>query len=64
MYFLRSCKIIYEDLSVKNVTNCDGIGSIFSMPNISATDILILLTCVFITFYFILKTYVLLKGDK
>lgn len=64
MYFLRSCKIIYDDLSVKSITNCDGLGSIFSMPNVSGTDILILLACVFITFYFILKTYVLLKGDK
>ena len=64
MYFLRSCKIIYEDLSVKNVANCDGLDSIFSMPNISSTDILILLACVFITFYFILKTFVLLKGDN
>ena len=64
MYFLRSCKIIYDDLSYKSVANCDGIESIFSMPNISATDILILLACVFITSYFILKTYVLLKGDN
>ena len=64
MYFLRSCKIIYDDLSVKSVANCDGLGSIFSMPNISVTDVLILLACIFITFYFVLKTFILLKGDK
>lgn len=64
MYFLRSCKIIYDDFSYKSVANCDGIESIFSMPNISGTDVLILLSCIFITFYFILKTYVLLKNDN
>ncbi len=64
MFFLRSCKIIYEDFTTRSVSQCDGLGSIFSMSNISGTDILILLVCVFITFYFILKTYVLLKKDN
>ena len=64
MFFLRSCKIIYDDLTVKTVNSCDGIASIFSMPNFSGTDVLILLSCVFITFYFILKTYGLLKNDN
>lgn len=63
MFFLRSCKIIYEDLTIKNVSNCDGISSIFSMPNIEAIDVLILLSCVFISFYFVLKTFLLLN-DK
>lgn len=62
MFFLRSCKIIYDDLTVKTVSQCDGLGSLFSMTNISGTDVLILLSCVFITFYFVLKTYVLLKN--
>ena len=63
MFFLRSCKIIYEDLTIKNVSNCDGISSIFSMPNVEAIDVLILLSCVFISFYFVLKTFLLLN-DK
>lgn len=63
MIFLRSCKIIYEDFTVKQINQCDGFFSIFSMPNISSVEFLIILTCLLITLYFILKTILLFKKD-
>lgn len=64
MLFLRSCVIIYEDLTRKNVEECDGIQSLFSMTNISLLDILILLAIFLITIYFILKIKILLKKEE
>lgn len=63
MYFLRSCSIIYEDWTTKKVEECDGIMSIFSTPNISSIDILILLACILITIYFLLKVILLFSKD-
>lgn len=63
MYFLQSCKIIYEDLSVRNVNDCDGILSVFTMPNVSLLDILILLVIILVTIYFLLKTILLFRKD-
>lgn len=63
MYFLQSCKIIYEDLSVRNVNDCDGILSVFTMPNVSMLDILILLVIILVTIYFLLKTILLFRKD-
>lgn len=64
MLFLRSCTIIYEDLTRRSVKECDGIQSLFSMTNISLLDILILLTIFLITIYFILKIKILLKNEN
>lgn len=64
MLFLRSCTIIYEDLTRKSVEECDGIQSLFSMTNISLLDILILLAIFLITIYFILKIKLLLKNEN
>lgn len=64
MYFLRSCKIIYDDFTTRSVSECDGLSSIFSMPNISMVDFLILLLCILITIYFILKIIVLFKNKE
>lgn len=64
MLFLRSCTIIYEDLTRKSVEECDGIQSLFSMTNISLLDILILLAIFLITIYFILKIKILLKNEN
>ncbi len=55
MVFLRSCKIIYEDFTIKQVNECDGLTSIFSMPNLSSDDLLVMLIAFLITLYFILK---------
>lgn len=55
MIFLRSCKIIYEDFVVKQVNECDGLTSIFSMPNLSGDDLLVILIAFLVTLYFILK---------
>ena len=63
MYFLQSCKIIYEDLSVRNVNDCDGILSLFTMPNVIMLDILILLVIILVTIYFLLKTILLFRKD-
>lgn len=63
MYFLQSCKIIYEDFSVRNVNDCDGILSVFTMPNVSMLDILILLVIILVTIYFLLKTILLFRKD-
>lgn len=63
MYFLQSCKIIYEDLSIRNVNECDGIMSVFTMPNVSMLDILILLVIILVTIYFLLKTILLFRKD-
>lgn len=63
MYFLQSCKIIYEDLSIRNVNDCDGILSVFTMPNVSMLDILILLVIILVTIYFLLKTILLFRKD-
>lgn len=63
MYFLQSCKIIYEDLSVRNVNDCEGILSVFTMPNVSMLDILILLVIILVTIYFLLKTILLFRKD-
>lgn len=64
MLFLRSCTIIYEDLTRRSVEECDGIQSLFSMTNISLLDILILLAIFLITIYFILKIKLLLKNEN
>lgn len=64
MYFLQSCKIIYADLSTKSVDECEGITSIFSMPSISLLDVLILLTIILITTYFILKIILLFRNQN
>lgn len=64
MLFLRSCTIIYEDLTRRSVEECDGIQSLFSMTNISLLDILILLAIFLITIYFILKIKILLKNEN
>lgn len=64
MLFLRSCTIIYEDLTKRSVEECDGIQSLFSMTNISLLDILILLAIFLITIYFILKIKLLLKNEN
>lgn len=64
MYFLQSCRIIYEDLSVRTVDECDGLMSIFTMPNVSGMDIIILLAIILITVYFILKTILLFKNNR
>lgn len=63
MYFLRSCSIIYEDWTTKEVNECDGIMSIFSMPNVSGTELLIFILCVVIILYFLLKILLLLDKD-
>jgi len=63
MYFLQSCRIIYEDLSSRAVEECDGLMSIFTMPNVSGVDIVILLACTLITVYFILKTILLFRNN-
>lgn len=64
MLFLRSCTIIYEDLTRRSVEECDGIQSLFSMTNISLLDVLILLAIFLITIYFILKIKLLLKNEN
>ena len=64
MLFLRSCTIIYEDLTRRSVEECDGLQSLFSMTNISLLDILILLAIFLITIYFILKIKLLLKNEN
>lgn len=63
MYFLQSCKIIYEDFSVRNVNDCDGILSVFTMPSVSMLDILILLIIILVTIFFLLKTILLFGKD-
>lgn len=64
MLLLRSCTIIYEDLTKRSVEECDGIQSLFTMTNISLLDILILLTIFLITIYFVLKIKLLLKSEN
>lgn len=64
MYFLRSCRIIYEDLSSRSVEECDGLISIFTMSNVSLLDVLILLAIILITVYFILKTILLFRNNE
>ena len=63
MYFLKSCTILYEDFSTRTVEECDGLMSIFTMPNVSGVDIVILLAIVLITVYFILKTILLFRNN-
>ena len=63
MYFLQSCRIIYQDLSTRSVEECEGILSIFSMPRVSMLDFLILLTMILISVYFIMKTILLFRKD-
>lgn len=63
MEILRACKIIYDDLSVKQINECDGLTSIFTTPNLSSDDLLIMLIAFLITFYFILKIKKLKKED-
>lgn len=63
MYFLQSCRIIYEDLSSRSVDNCDGILSVFTMPSVSMLDVLILLVIILVTIYFLLKTILLFRRD-
>jgi len=64
MYFLRSCRIIYEDLTSRSIDECDGLLSVFTMPNVSALDILILLAIIMITVYFVLKTILLFRNNE
>lgn len=63
MYFLQSCKIIYQDLSVRTVDECDGLLSVFTMPKVSMLDFLILLAIILVIVYFILKTILLFRKD-
>ena len=64
MYFLRSCRIIYDDLTSRAIDECDGLLSVFTMPNVSAVDVLILLAIIMITIYFILKTILLFRNNE
>ncbi len=64
MYFLRSCTIIYDDLTSREIEECDGIMSLFTMPNIEGVEIIILLTCILITIYFLLKIILLFKNSE
>lgn len=63
MIFLRSCRIIYEDLTSRSINQCDGLESLLTMPNITGTDVIILLVCILITIYFMLKVVLLFKKD-
>lgn len=64
MYFLRSCTVIYDDFTTSRIEECDGLTSLFTMTNLTASDIIILILLGMLILYFLLKTISLFTNKE